>query len=204
MLGVGSTVLPMSAGQAMGNALLIGQFVGDGMSNQDVSMLSMEGDRARKPLLQEKYLEMQPKISPDGRWMAYTSNESGKNEIYVRPFPDVNKGRVASLHRRRRQPAMVAGWPGVVLSSNGDAVMAVAVETKADLQPRDTQNPFFEENMLRLHPVDGTPWDISPDGKRFLMIKPPASPGDQSTEQPRKLNIVLNWTEELKQRVPVK
>ena len=53
----------------------------------------MEGDHERKPLLQQRYLELQPKISPDGRWIAYASNESGRHEIYVRSFPDVNKGR---------------------------------------------------------------------------------------------------------------
>ena len=53
----------------------------------------MEGDRKFKPLLNEKYHEAQPQISPDGRWMVYTSNESGQNQIYVRPFPDVNSGR---------------------------------------------------------------------------------------------------------------
>jgi len=50
----------------------------------------MEGDHARKPLLQEKYVEAQPHISPNGPWMAYTSNESGRNEVYVRPFPEVD------------------------------------------------------------------------------------------------------------------
>jgi Tol biopolymer transport system component len=59
----------------------------------DIEMLSMEGDHALKPLLCESYMENQPKISPDGRWMAYTSNESRKNEVYVRPFPEVNNGR---------------------------------------------------------------------------------------------------------------
>ena len=50
------------------------------------------------------------------KWMAYPSDESGQIEIYVRPFPDVNKGQVASLNQRWRHTVMVAGWPGVVLS----------------------------------------------------------------------------------------
>ena len=58
----------------------------------DVGMLSMEGDHARKPLLQGKYDELSPRISPDGRWMAYTSDESGQAQIYVRPFPEVDSG----------------------------------------------------------------------------------------------------------------
>jgi hypothetical protein len=52
---------------------------------------------------------------------------------------------------------------------------------------------------------DEQPWDIHPDGKRFLMLKPPSSAaGASMAEGPRRINIVLNWTEELKQRVPVK
>ena len=74
-----------------GKTLVMTEFSG---GKHGIEMLSMEGDRLRKPLLQhEEYDEAQPKISPDGRWMAYMSNESGQNEIYVRPFPEVNKGR---------------------------------------------------------------------------------------------------------------
>jgi len=53
----------------------------------DVVSLAIEGNRAVKPLLQEKWAEFQPQISKDGRWMAYGSDESGQEEIYVRPFP---------------------------------------------------------------------------------------------------------------------
>ena len=100
-------------------------------------------------LLKEKYHEAQPQISPDGRWMAYTSNESGQNQVYVRPFPEVEGGR----------------WQ--VSTSDGDSPL----------------------------------W--SPDGKRFLMMKETGAP-TSSDGGPRKINIVLNWFEELKQRVPVK
>ena len=59
-------------------------------SSADISMLSMEGDYERKPLLQnDDYLETQAKISPDGKWMAYFSNESSRNEVYVHSFPEV-------------------------------------------------------------------------------------------------------------------
>ncbi len=76
----------------------------------------MEGDREMKELLQEEYWELEPQISPDGRYMAYQSDESGKGNIYVRPFPDVNGGKVAGLKQWWKQPAMVSGWQGAVLS----------------------------------------------------------------------------------------
>ena len=50
-------------------------------------------DQTIKPLLNEKHTETVPQVSPDGRWMAYTSDETGQNEIYVRPFPEVNEGK---------------------------------------------------------------------------------------------------------------
>jgi Tol biopolymer transport system component len=59
----------------------------------DISVMSMEGDRARKPLIQEEFAQANPHASPDGRWLAYTSNESGQFEIYVHPFLDVNSGK---------------------------------------------------------------------------------------------------------------
>jgi serine/threonine-protein kinase len=185
-----------------GNFLLMGQFVGDGMSNQDITLLSMEGGRASKPLLQDKYMEIQARISPDGRWMVYTSNESGKMEVYVRPFPDVNKGRWQVSTDGGDSPLWSPDGREIFYL-NGDAVMSVPVDAKAVFSLGSPQL-LFRGTYVAAYPADGTPWDIHPDGKRFLMIKPPVSTGGQTAEQPRKINIVLNWTEELKQRVPIK
>ena len=59
----------------------------------DVGMLSLEGDRRVEPLLQSTFDEGNADISPDGRWIAYDSDETGREEVYVRPFPDVEGGR---------------------------------------------------------------------------------------------------------------
>ena len=59
----------------------------------DIGILPLDGDCKPSLLLKEKYNEAQPRISPDGRWVAYTSNESGQNQIYVRPFPEIEGGR---------------------------------------------------------------------------------------------------------------
>ncbi len=56
-------------------------------------MLAHLGKPTSEPLIQTSFSETQPEISPDGHWLAYVSNESGLNEIYVRPFPNVNGGR---------------------------------------------------------------------------------------------------------------
>jgi serine/threonine-protein kinase len=165
----------------------------------DIGMLSMEGDRARKPLLQhDKYSEIGPLISPDGRWMAYTSDESGQNEVYVRPFPDVNKGK---------WQVSTSGGDNPLWSPNGrelfyhssDSVMAVSVETGPAFS-LGTPKALFRGTYVGL--VSDAGWDISPDGKRFLMMKEPQST-TAAGGATMKINIVLNWFEELKQRVPV-
>ena len=55
-------------------------------------MLALDGDRAVVPVLRSEFSQGHPDISPNGRWIAYRSNESGQDEVYVRPFPDVQAG----------------------------------------------------------------------------------------------------------------
>jgi Tol biopolymer transport system component len=166
----------------------------------DIGALSMDSDHAYTPLLQESYAEVHPRISPDSRWLAYTSDESGESQIYVRPFPDVEKGRKRISTNGGYDPLWSPDGRELFYR-NGDEVWAVSVET----------DPYFNagipEVLFRgtyysswIH----TSWDIDPDGKRFLMLKPYGRTDEESTARlPIKINIVLNWQEELKQRVPV-
>ena len=79
-------------------------------------------------------------------------------------------------------------------------MMAVAVQTESAFKAEMPQELFQRTNFSAL----GHMWDMSPDGKRFLMIKQAASTDETATTQvPRKINVVLNWFEELKERVPV-
>jgi len=164
-------------------------------------MIMMEGDQQLTPLLQEKYDERQPQISPSGRWIAYVSNESGQDEIYVRPFPAVDEGRWQISTRGGDNPLWSADGRELFYR-NGDAVMAVSVNTDPNFS-HETPETLFQGTYLYLDGVVGTLWDISPDGKRFLMQK--QSLGESVTEgvSRPKINIVLNWFEELKERVPV-
>jgi eukaryotic-like serine/threonine-protein kinase len=180
---------------------------GQGPSGADILALSMEGDRKVKSLLKEKYNETQPQISPDGRWIAYTSDESGQPEIYVRPFPDADGGR---------WQVSTSGGDSVLWSKNGrelfyhsgDAVMSVSVKTEPTFS-YETPKRLFRGTYI--FPIGNDiarsvclyPWDIHPDGNRFLMIKPPADTTSPEAV-PRKINLVLNWFEELKQRAPAK
>ncbi len=163
----------------------------------------MQGDQATKLLLQEDYTETYPQISPDGRWMAYQSNEEGQVEIYVRPFPDVNGGkwkvstRGGEKHRWSSDGQELFYW-------TDDALMVVAVESEPAFNFGTPEvllqrQPFVSYSMGAFR----ISWDNHPDNQRFLMIKHGATEDDQSAAgTPRKINIILNWFEELKQKVP--
>ena len=87
--------------------------------------------------------------------------------------------------------------------SMDNSVMAVTVKTEPTLS-LGLPEMLFQSKYLGLTDISGTPWGIHPDGDRFLMIKPPAGTGETTTATgPRKINIILNWLEELKERVPV-
>jgi serine/threonine protein kinase/WD40 repeat protein len=171
-------------------------------THADIGTLSIEGDHARKLLLHEEYVQGQPSISPDGKYLAYMSMESGLTEIYVRPFPEVKKGK---------WPISASGGTFPLWSRDGRelfylkgaAAMAVPVNTKSAFSAGKPRILIQQMNLAA--DSQGPSWDISPDGKRFLMIKRPVPTSVAATAAgPRKINIVLNWFEELKQRVPVK
>jgi serine/threonine protein kinase len=171
-------------------------------TKSDIGTLSMEGDRARKLLLKEKFLEANPNISPDGKYIAFLSAESGRGEVYVRPFPEVSKGK----WQISDGGADFARWSPdgrELLYNSSDAIMAVSVETEPTFKPGKTK-VLFKGAFIRGY--GATPsWDISPDGKRLLIIKPPIRTGAAPTAAVlRKIVVVINGIEELKQRVPVK
>jgi len=186
--------------------------LGEETASLDIGIFSMEGDHERKPLIEGKFMETQPRMSPDGKWMAYSSDETGKNEVYVRPFPDVNKGK----WQVSAGGGQCALWSPdgktlyyLVGTTEVEAVMGVSVETEPVFKPGKPRL-LFRGKYVGPAPDNGVPWDIHPDGKRFLLTKPPETAVEtaevQKVEVPvpqPKITIVLNWLEELKERVPV-
>lgn len=122
-------------------------------------------------------------FSPDGRWIAYVSEESGQPEVYVRSFPDSgNKWQISN------QGGFSPRWSrsGAELFYRiGDKVMAVSVETSPTFRA-GTPRELFSGN----YDPDG--FDISPDGRQFLMAKV------EEESALRQVNVVLGWFEELK------
>ena len=192
-----------------GATLLYTRFIGDGMTNQDIEAVSLDDNRSTKAILQENYVEIQPRLSPDGHWLAYTSQESGKNEIYVSPFPDVEKGKWQVSNDGGSAPLWAPDGRELFYLIGGiDGVMSVRVETEPVFKHEKPTLLFRGSYAGGIS--DGVPWDIHPDGKRFLMIKESAasteesSTNSQAKQEPVRINIVVNWDEELKERVPVK
>jgi len=179
-----------------GKTLVVTHAAQIGTANFDIGMLSMESNHDYKGLLKEKHSESQPRISPDGRWIAYTSDESGQAQIYVRPFPDVDKERWQVSTNGGNSPLWSPDGRELFYFSDG-SVNAVAVNTKPTFSI-GAPKALFRGNYVGPAMNSGASWDISPDGKRFLMLKEDAGGG------PRKINVVLNWFEELKQKVAVK
>jgi eukaryotic-like serine/threonine-protein kinase len=166
-----------------------------------IGMLSMEGDRKPKFLLDEKYHEFHPRISPDGRWMAYTSNEKGREEVYVRPFPDVKEGGRWQISTGGGDSPLWSKDGREIFYRSGNAVIAVSVKTSPTLI-QEASRTLFQGTYVTTtnHPGgDFATWDINLVSGKFLMMKESSAGGGA-----RKINVVLNWTEELKQRVPVK
>lgn len=184
-----------------GKALLMQDMVT--WMNLDVSMLSMEEDYTKTPLLQSERAESQPQFSPDGKWIAYTSDESGRNEVYVRPFPDVTGSRSKISTQGGTSPLWSPqGGRELFYLSEDNRVMAVAVGKEPELG-FGTPKMLFKSEYLGFGPYRGTPWDIHPDGKKFLMIKRPmiASSADEIVRS--RITVVLNWFEELKAKAKI-
>ena len=157
----------------------------------DLYILPLDGDRQPYSWLKTKFNEWGSSISRDGKWIAYTSDESGQYEIYVRAFSGSGGKRQIS----------VAGGEEVTWSPDGRTLfyregqrwMSVAVQTQPDFSA-ETPKFMFEGSYLN---VPGVSYDVAPDGQRFMML-------EESVKQPptTRLNVVLNWFEELKQRAP--
>jgi serine/threonine-protein kinase len=162
--------------------------------------LAMDKDRKAEPLVQSQmYAERNGEISPEGRWLAYQSNESGQFEIYVRPFPDVNSGKWQVSTMGGTRPLWARNGQELFYVAPDGALMRVAVE-RGPAWRSGTPAKLFENNDGWAISANnfGRSYDISADGRRFLAIKSAA----EQTGAPSNLVVVQSWFEELKRLVP--
>ena len=166
----------------------------------DVMMMELDGSRRVTPLVQSRFNERNGSVSPDGRWLAYEANDSGRVEVYVRPFPDVSSGHWQVSTNGGTRPIWTRSGQELVYASPTGALMRVGV-ARGPLWVATTPTQVVKEGYLTVPQWWGLSYDISADGQRFLMLKEGAADG---TSAPANIIVVQHWTEELKRLVPTK
>ena len=169
-----------------GRAMVFNE-VAPGGDGTNFFVLPLDGDRKPRPLRQTKFEEILLALSPDGRWLAYTSTETDREEVYVQAYPGPG-ARVQVSTAGGRVPVWAAGGRDLYFR-NGDKMMAAPIETKPAFKA-GSPRALFEGRYWKA----GHDHDVSPDGQRFYFI--------QEGPAPAQINVIQNWTEELKRRVP--
>lgn len=150
----------------------------------------MDGSAKVQPFLQSTFNQSSPRFSPDGHWVVYWSNESGRPEIYVQPYP--GPGGKWMISTEGGESALWARGGREIFFRSEDKIMVVPVETQPTFKAGTPRMLFQSANYLM-----GSNYDVAPDGQHFLMIKEKEAPPSS-----KEVSIVLHWTDDLKGRVP--
>ena len=163
-------------------------------TQQDIWVVRLS-DRKAEPFLRTPFQEGGARFSPDGRWLAYVSDESGRPEVYVQPYPGPGGKRQVSI-QVGTEPVWSRNGRELFYRS-GSKMMVVDVTAGSTLsagKPRMLfEGPYFTTDF----PTMTVSYDASADGQRFLVVKR----GDQASAQ---INVVQNWLSDLKRLVPTK
>jgi dipeptidyl aminopeptidase/acylaminoacyl peptidase len=179
--------------------------------NSDIGMAPLDGKGEIKWLLNTKgFSELGPALSPDGKWMAYSSNESGRSEVYVSPFPRVDEDRVLISNTGGDRPVWSHDGKELFyvggLTTQSRRFMSATVSAESGKLRVISRSPLWDGTNESLHFVTDyqtivlRPIGPSHDGQRFLVLKEFNATADRAAER---IQVVQNWTEELKRRVPV-
>ena len=158
----------------------------------DLYALSLQGDPQPRAVVKTSGYDGGGQFSPDGQWLAYVSNEAGQFDVYVRPYPGPDRKVQVSTdggtHPRWNRNGKELFY------RNGNKMMVIDVSTTRDL--RLSQPRVLFEQRYAFGAAQTVPnYDVSPDGSRFVMVKDDSASG--------RVNVVLNWLEELTRLVPV-
>jgi Tol biopolymer transport system component len=162
-----------------------------------VVVVPLQGDQKPRALDDSKYAEGSPKFSPDGRWLAYCSNESGTPQVYVQAFP--RPGPKTQVSNDGGTDPVWKRNGGELFYRNGDSMMAVHVSTASGFtagRPQELWRAHYSHGMSASCGPAGlssSNYDVTPDGRRFLMIKD----DDQDSATSRQIVVVLGWGDEL-------
>ncbi len=152
----------------------------------DLWVLPREGDREPFPFLESEFLERGGQFSPDGRWVAYQSNESGRDEVYIRPFPAADRKWQVST-RGGSTPRWRGDGKMLYFIAPDRKLMAAAI-TAGDSVEAGVPEALFETRLPQLFP-GYVGYDVSADGRRFLLANETEDRGETS------LVVIANWRE---------
>lgn len=169
---------------------VVATFKRDATTGMDLWVLPFKGAQPVQPFLRTRFNEVGPSFSPDGRWIAYVSDESGQYEVYVRPYP-ARAGRWQLSIDGGDEPTWSRDGKELFYR-NGRRWMAAAVNLKPEFTAEQPKL-LFEGPYAN---VGGRSYDVAADGQRFLVLEPTGLDLAQVTH----LNVVLNWEEQLKLR----
>jgi serine/threonine-protein kinase len=155
--------------------------------------LVVRGDTVPRPLLTESYHEDEPALSPDGRWLAYSSNESGRYEVYVRPFPAVDQGRWQVSREGGTEPRWSHSGRELFFRSAHDDLMVAAVVPGTSFVTREVRTLFSVAAFIR--GAQHAYYAVAADDRRFLFVR---SLGGTEAAGPAYVTIVDNWLAELR------
>ena len=181
---------PFPFGSYSPDGRLVATVQGNPDTGLDLWVHPVVGEKTLKPFLQTRFTEAGPRFSPDGRWIAYGSDETGQYEIYVRPYPGPGgKWQISTdggVHVIWSQDGKELFY------RNGPKWMSVAVT----LKPEFTAGPprLLFEGPYAL--VGSQSYDVAPDGQRFLVLEPV----EKELAPVTYFNVVLNWFEDVKKK----
>jgi hypothetical protein len=161
----------------------------DAQGDRNLWSVRLEGERKPQPLIQTPAREVFADFSPDGRWLTYVNDASGRYEVYVMRADGTGERRQVST-----EGGVEPRWSArgdELFYRYGETWMVVPV-TQGTAFTAGRPQKLFEGPFPN---VPGYSYDVSPDGKRFLMAR------EAKTESRTQIRVVLNWHEELKQRV---
>ena len=172
-----------------------------GKTGSDISILPLDGKRQPHSFIATPANESTPKFSPDGRWVAYLSDESGRSEVYVQEFPGPGgKWQISSGAHEAKPPIWARDGREIYYLAD-DRFMSVPVETDPSFSPGTPKELFVNPSLL----IGGSAGaaflgGVSADGKQFLLLsprKPEALPASQV-----QIDVIVNFASELKRLAP--
>jgi Tol biopolymer transport system component len=168
------------------------------LGNRDIVAFRPGVDSVAVPLLVEEHDETTPALSPDGRWLAYVSNETGSDEVFVRPFPDVDDGKFPVSTNGGIMPVWADDGRELFFVDDDRGLVAAQIDTDSGFQVTEREILFTVPRGFRTS-SDNILFDVSPDGQRFLMARTPDLAGGGGT--PIQTMLINNFFQVLKDRV---